>query len=164
MLAQSADHFWTCSWVISDSASLVPHPIAADALLGHPTEGGGVPQEKGSTEESALSDPQGLIVKALEDYNAVQTLSKFPESKAEEVLNDLQRLLQVQHHMPVLSEQEGGLRLHDLMTIHKGEHLPMSKSEREQESVCWPCECGTRRTNFLRVCAVSGTLLGPSFT
>ena len=130
MLAQSADHFWTChgSWVISDSASLVPHPIAADALLGHPTEGGGVPQEKGSTEESALSDPQGLIVKALEDCNGVQTLSKFPESKAEEVLNDLQRLLQVQHDMAVLYEKEGDLVLeHDLMKIHECEYPSVSE-------------------------------------
>ena len=74
-----------------------------------------------------------LIEDVLKNYNDEKSLllSKFAAYKSEEVLNDLQRLLQVQHHLAVLSQQQNGLDQiadiileYGLMTMHEGECLP----------------------------------------
>jgi hypothetical protein len=109
---------------------------------GQATAGARVPQNKGNVGKGAAvrdttshADSETLVVRALEMSKSVM-LSKFPEYTAEQVLNDLQCLLQVQHHLALLSQKDCDLG--DLIKIHECECLSMSESEREQESVCCP--------------------------
>jgi hypothetical protein len=91
--------------------------------------------------------PRTLVDCAFEEYHKGSQslmLSKFPEYEAEEVLNDLQCLLQAQHHMALLSQEELEPDLAKIANIHECECLSMSERVREQERVCLPCECGTR--------------------
>ena len=101
----------------------VPH----DGGEGHAKAGARALQNKGS----AQKDAKKLVERAFKKYRKGPRslmMSKFPEYNAEEVLNDLQCLLQVQHHMAVLYEKEGDLVLeHDLMKIHECEYPSVSE-------------------------------------
>ena len=134
---------------------------------GHATAGAMVPQNKGNVGEGAAvrntpspTDSKTLVARAFEKYQEGPKslmLSKFPEYKAEEVLNDLQCLLQAQHHMGLLSQEDLKPDLEMIVNIHECECPSMSERVREQDRVCWPCECGTRPAKVERVCALTGT-------
>ena len=94
--------------------------------------------DAGRTLIKVSKDFENKVSNAFEKYNRQKSLklSKFPAYNAEEVLNDLQCLLQVQHHLAVLSQREDGpktleemINKYDLMSIHEGEFFqPTSAS------------------------------------
>ena len=118
-------------WQGAGGAGLTLQATALPTRLGvgHATAGASVQQKE---KIQRPGNGRTLIEDVLKNYNDEKLqLSKFAAYKAEEVLNDLQRLLQVQHHLAVLSQQQNGLDQiagiileYDLMTMHEGECLP----------------------------------------